>query len=38
LNVGHGALGVTLALGSGKGVADRIAGRERKSAADEFLL
>lgn len=38
LNVGHGALGFTLALGSGKGVADRIAGRERKSAADEFLL
>ena len=38
LNVGHGALGFTLALGSGKGVADRISGREPKSDVDEFLL
>jgi D-amino-acid dehydrogenase len=38
LNVGHGALGFTLALGTGRVVADLAAGREPKVALEGFTL
>lgn len=38
LNVGHGALGFTLASGCARIVADRIAGREPAVPDDEFAL
>lgn len=38
LNVGHGALGFTLAMGSGKVVADIVSGEEPKISLDGMLL
>lgn len=38
LNVGHGALGFTLAMGSAALLADRIAGRQPTVPDDEFAL
>jgi D-amino-acid dehydrogenase len=38
LNVGHGALGLTLAQGSARLLADRIAGREPAVPYDDFRL
>jgi D-amino-acid dehydrogenase len=38
LNVGHGALGLTLAQGSARLLADRIAGREPAVPDDDFRL
>ena len=38
LNVGHGALGFTLAMGSGRAVADILSGREPKISLDGMVL
>jgi D-amino-acid dehydrogenase len=38
LNVGHGALGFTLALATGQVVADLVAGREPAVALEGFTL
>jgi D-amino-acid dehydrogenase len=38
LNVGHGALGFTLAMGSGKAVADIVSGNEPQISLDGMLL
>jgi D-amino-acid dehydrogenase len=38
VNVGHGALGFTLACGSGRLIADLVAGQQPATARDPFRL